>query len=49
MQHSFFTQQNKYEIDIYVELLEITGSLSNLFSESINPFIYYRAMEKYFL
>lgn len=48
MQHSFFTQQNQHDIDMYVQLLEITGSLSNLFSESINPFIYYRAMENIF-
>lgn len=33
---------------IYVDLLKVTGTLSNLFADSNNPFLYYRAMENIF-
>lgn len=44
----FFSAQSKEKQILYKELLEITGALSNLFSESDNPFLYYRAMENIF-
>lgn len=33
---------------LYIDLLSITASLSNLYAESKVPFIYYRAMENIF-
>ncbi len=48
MLNSFFKEQSDYSKRLYVCLLEITGSLSNLFAESNNPFLYYRAMENIF-
>jgi len=48
MKSSFFERQSKGDKEKYIELLKITGSLSNLFSESENPFLYYRAMENIF-
>lgn len=48
MNYEFFKYQDKQNKDEYIELLEITGSLSNLFSESTDPFLYYRAMENIF-
>lgn len=44
----FFLNQPQNEKDLYVQLLKITGSLSNLFSDSTIPFLYYRAMENIF-
>lgn len=44
----FYNSQEKKQRDLYIELLEVTGSLSNLFAESNSPFIYYRAMENIF-
>lgn len=44
----FYTIQNEDERKLYIKLLQITGSLSNLFSNSENPFLYYRAMENIF-
>ena len=44
----FYINQEKEKQDLYIELLEVTGSLSNLFAESNSPFIYYRAMENIF-
>ena len=48
MESSFFEKQSKRNKEKYIELLKITGSLSNLFSENENPFLYYRAMENIF-
>lgn len=47
MEH-FYLKQSETEKKLYVELLEVTGSLSNLFADSKNPFLYYRAMENIF-
>lgn len=44
----FFEIQGEELKNLYVQLLQITGSLSNLFAETENPFIYYRAMENIF-
>lgn len=44
----FFKNQVFEEQIKYVELLKVTGALSNLFAESQNPFLYYRAMENIF-
>lgn len=44
----FYKNQDTNQQKLYIELLEITGSLSNLFAESNSPFIYYRAMENIF-
>lgn len=48
MNTRFFEYQNEENQKLYMELLKVTGSLSNLFSESDTPFIYYRAMENIF-
>ena len=48
MSDNFFEQQPEDRKRLYTSLLEVTGSLSNLFSESSNPFLYYRAMENIF-
>lgn len=48
MINKFFSVQSKEKQILYKELLEVTGSLSNLFAESDNPFLYYRAMENIF-
>ncbi len=48
MNYSFFGEQDNDSKKLYIELLEVTGSLSNLFAESKNPFLYYRAMENIF-
>ncbi|MBU0279035.1 MULTISPECIES: restriction endonuclease PLD domain-containing protein [unclassified Gemella] len=48
MESKFFLKQDDYSKKLYVELLEVTCSLSNLFSESKSPFLYYRAMENIF-
>ena len=44
----FFKLQDEKEQKLYEELLTITGSLSRLFSENDNPFLYYRAAENIF-
>lgn len=44
----FINNQNQENISQYVELLQTLGSLSNLFSESDSPFLYYRAHENLF-
>lgn len=44
----FYTNQNDQDKKLYVDLLEIMGSLSNLFSESQDPYLHYRAMENIF-
>lgn len=48
MSKKFFIEQNDELKNLYLDLLEVTGSLSNLFSESDIPFLYYRAMENIF-
>lgn len=48
MENSFFIKQSEQDRELYIKLLEVTGSLSNLFAESNNPFLYYRAMENIF-
>lgn len=44
----FFGKQSEENRNIYIKLLQVTGALSNLFAESSNPFLYYRAMENIF-
>ncbi|OPA77090.1 hypothetical protein BFG05_04010 [Campylobacter pinnipediorum subsp. pinnipediorum] len=48
MSNNFFENQSDGKRKLYIDLLEVTGSLSNLFAESSNPFLYYRAMENIF-
>lgn len=44
----FLNNQNQDQIDEYVKLLKLIGQLSNLFSDSKTPFLYYRVAEKIF-
>jgi len=44
----FFNTQNKFQKDEYQKFLKIVGYLSNLFSESTTPYLYYRIAEKIF-
>lgn len=44
----FYTNESCNKKKEYIENLKIIGSLSNLFSESESPFLYYRIMEKIF-
>lgn len=44
----FFNNQEKASKDKYINQLRAIGSLSNLFSESECPYIYYRVMERLF-
>jgi hypothetical protein len=44
----FFSLQNKEQQEEYEELLKIVGCLSNLFSDSETPYLYYRVAEKIF-
>ena len=48
MNNKFFLNQSEDDRRLYIDLLETTASLSNLFAESTNPFLYYRAMENIF-
>ncbi len=48
MINTFFLNQDAISKKQYIDLLEITGSLSNLFAESSSPFLYYRTMENIF-
>ncbi len=45
---TFYTSQTPEEKNKYKEYLRIVGSLSNLFSDSTIPFLYYRIAEKLF-
>lgn len=45
---SFYNLQSKEQINKYKEYLQIIGSLSNLFSDSQIPYLYYRIAEKMF-
>lgn len=44
----FLNLQNESEIKNYTRYLQLIGCLSNLFSESKTPYLYYRAAEKVF-
>jgi hypothetical protein len=44
----FFNTQNSRQRDEYQEFLKIAGCLSNLFSDSAVPYLYYRVAEKVF-
>lgn len=44
----FFNSQDKNQQDEYQKFLKIVGHLSNLFSESATPYLYYRIAEKIF-
>jgi len=44
----FYNNQNKHQIIDYKDSLRIIGSLSNLFSDSKTPYLYYRVAEKLF-
>ena len=44
----FFNNQNRYQQNEYQKFLKIVGHLSNLFSESATPYLYYRIAEKIF-
>ena len=44
----FMKNQEKEQQQLYLKLLQVTGSLSNIFSDSISPYLYYRAMENIF-
>lgn len=48
MKLNFFYKQPNQQQELYIELLQVTGALSNLFAESKTPFLYYRAMENIF-
>jgi len=45
---TFFQQQPKEQNNSYKQLLKSVGALSNLFSDSDKPFLYYRAHENAF-
>jgi len=44
----FFSKQEKKRVDNYKDLLQLVGSLSNMFSDSTTPYLYYRIAEKVF-
>jgi len=44
----FYNLQSRTQQDKYKEYLQIIGSLSNLFSNSEAPYLYYRVAEKMF-
>lgn len=44
----FYSEQCEKFRDKYVEYLKLTASLSKLFSDSISPYLYYRATENIF-
>lgn len=44
----FYDNQDEEQKQLYIKMLQVTCSLSNLFSDSVNPFLYYRAMENIF-
>ena len=44
----FYANQNYVQKDKYKQYLQIVGSLSNLFSDSTTPYLYYRIAEKIF-
>lgn len=48
MKNSFFINQSDDSKKLYVDLLKVIGSLSNLFTTSKTPYLYYRLMENIF-
>ncbi len=48
MSNIFWDSQANEMKKEYIELLKVIGSLSNLFSDSTNPYLYYRAHENLF-
>ncbi len=44
----FYKNQKKQEKEFYIKFLTVVGSLSNLFSDSPTPYLYYRIAEKIF-
>jgi hypothetical protein len=44
----FYSKKNKELQNKYIEYLKLTGSLSKLFSDSLAPYLYYRATENIF-
>lgn len=44
----FFDKQSKHQQQEYLSFLKIVGGLSNLFSDSNIPYLYYRVAEKIF-
>ena len=44
----FYDTQPNIQKDNYKKMLKIVGSLSNMFSESNQPYLYYRCHEIYF-
>ena len=44
----FFSKQSRQQQEEYKKLLKIAGCLSNLFSDSAVPYLYYRIAEKIF-
>jgi hypothetical protein len=42
----FITNESKESLERYANLLASVGSLSNLFSDSNIPYLYYRVAEK---
>ncbi len=45
---NFYKTQNKNEIEIYEGYLQTVGALSNLYSDSSVPYLYYRVAERVF-
>ncbi|MCY3051438.1 NgoFVII family restriction endonuclease [Aerococcus urinae] len=48
MSEFFWNLQTDDDKKRYIQLLQIVGSLSNLFADTVNPFLYYRAHENLF-
>jgi len=48
MLNMFIDKQSKKQNEEYTKLLNLVGSLSNLFSDSSVPFLYYRVAENVF-
>lgn len=48
MKVDFFNNQDGKQKKLYIDLLSVVASLSNLYADSEIPFIYYRAMENIF-
>ena len=48
VKYMFYEKQSKEQQDNYKSMLNIIGSLSNVFSESEKPYLYYRCHENIF-
>lgn len=44
----FLQQQEKSQVDYYVQLLQRMGSLSSLFADTVQPYLHYRVAENVF-